>query len=147
MRLIDADALVGIPWVLPNRMTSKTALECFENIIKDAPTIEAEPVRHGKFEDYNTVLNIARKEEGYGIGQISEEDDQLKAQNAELLEKVKQLERERDALFEALRTNRNLCSSCKHNPGYGYGCTSVAKADGSCWEWRGLCEENGGAYG
>jgi hypothetical protein len=72
---------------------------------------------------------------------------QLEAEKDELLEKVKQLERERDALFEALRTNRNLCSSCKHKPGYGYGCTSVAKADGSCWEWRGLCEENGGAYG
>lgn len=67
---------------------------------------------------------------------------QLEAENAELLEKIKQLERERDALFEALRTNRHICNSCKHKPGHGYGCTSVAKADGSCWEWRGPCEEN-----
>lgn len=67
---------------------------------------------------------------------------QLEAQNAELLEKNKQLELERDALLEALRTNRHICNSCKHKPGHGYGCTSVAKVDGSCWEWRGLCEEN-----
>ena len=70
---------------------------------------------------------------------------QLEAQNAELLEKIKQLELERDALFELLRTNRNNCNSCKHKPEHKrYGCTSVAKLDGSCWEWRGLCEENGG---
>lgn len=44
MRLIDADALVRIPWVLPNRMTRETALECFGNIVNEAPAIEAEPV-------------------------------------------------------------------------------------------------------
>ena len=71
--------------------------------------------------------------------------EDMARKNAELLEKIKQLELERDALFELLRTNRNNCNSCKHKPEHKrYGCTSVAKLDGSCWEWRGLCEENGG---
>lgn len=54
MRLIDADALVQMPWVLPNRMTRETALECFRNIVGEAPTIDAEPVRHGRWikDDY-----------------------------------------------------------------------------------------------
>lgn len=76
---------------------------------------------------------------------IREENKRLEAQNAELLEKIKQLERERDALIEDLRTKRHICDSCKHKPGYGYGCTSVSKIDGTCWEWRGPCEENGGS--
>lgn len=50
-RLIDADALVQMSWVLPNRMTRETALECFRNIVNDAPTIDAETVRHGRWED------------------------------------------------------------------------------------------------
>ena len=98
-------------------------------------------------ENYNLILQQLERDknwasENYDL--IREENEQLKAQNAELLEKIKQLERERDALFEALRTNRHICNSCKHKPGHGYGCTSVAKVDGSCWEWRGLHEENGG---
>ena len=50
MRLINADALMRMNWVLPNRMTRETALECFRNIVNESPTIEAEPVRHGRFE-------------------------------------------------------------------------------------------------
>lgn len=57
MRLIDADALVQMPWVLPNRMTRDTALECFRNIVSEAPTIDAEPVRHGRW----VKENIRRK--------------------------------------------------------------------------------------
>lgn len=51
-RLIDADALMAMPLVLPNRMTRKTALECFRNIVAEVPTIEAEPVRHGWWKRY-----------------------------------------------------------------------------------------------
>lgn len=51
MRLIDADALMRMCWVLPNRMTRETALECFRNIVNEAPTIEAEPDRHGEWKE------------------------------------------------------------------------------------------------
>ena len=40
-RLIDADALVRMNWVLPNRTARETALECFRNIVNEAPTIDA----------------------------------------------------------------------------------------------------------
>lgn len=46
MRLIDADALISMPWVLPSKMSRRIALECFHNIVNDATTIDAEPVRH-----------------------------------------------------------------------------------------------------
>lgn len=49
MPLIDTDALMQMTWVLPNRMTRETALECFRNIVNEALTIEAEPVRHGEW--------------------------------------------------------------------------------------------------
>lgn len=58
MRLIDADALLQMPWVLPKHMTREIALVCFDNIIKEQPTIEAEPVvrckdcKFFKFGDY-----------------------------------------------------------------------------------------------
>ena len=57
MRLIDADALVQMPWVLPNRMTRETALECFRNIVSEAPTIDAEPVRHGRWIEIRDKFN------------------------------------------------------------------------------------------
>ena len=53
---------------------------------------------------------------------------------------IQQLEAELDAAKEFLRSSNHCCESCKHKPGFGYGCTSIAKADGSCWEWRGLPE-------
>lgn len=55
-RLIDADALMQMPWVLPNRMTRETALECFRNIVSEAPTIDAEPVRHGWWDKHTLWL-------------------------------------------------------------------------------------------
>ncbi len=58
-RLIDADALMQMPWVLPNRMTRETALECFRNIVNDAPTIDAEPVITGDTSDgYHTFNEL-----------------------------------------------------------------------------------------
>ena len=48
-RLIDANALLTTPWVLPNRMTRETALECFKNIVKEQPTIDAVEVVHGRW--------------------------------------------------------------------------------------------------
>lgn len=42
--LISRKALLETPWVLPDRMTREQALECFRNILGEAPTIDAVPV-------------------------------------------------------------------------------------------------------
>lgn len=49
--LISRKALLETSWVLPNRMTREVALECFRNILSETPTIDAEPVRHGRWVD------------------------------------------------------------------------------------------------
>lgn len=48
MRLIDADALAKNGWVLERHGVSNTLLERMS--IADVPTIEAEPVKHGRWE-------------------------------------------------------------------------------------------------
>lgn len=68
---------------------------------------------------------------------------QLEAQNAELLEKVKQLEPERDAaVFDIKKFGRSLsrCSICSKSEDE----ERCSHGLGFCFEWRGLCEENGG---
>lgn len=57
---------------------------------------------------------------------------------------IQQLEAERDLVVEMLRNNPHCCEFCRHMPVGGYVCTSNPKADGSCWEWRGVCAENSG---
>ena len=84
---------------------------------------------------------------------------QLEAQNAELLEKMQQLQRERDALLHIAHDCDELFRECKHEKAIDdvscekadYFC-HLCKADckcnkcnrGSQFEWRGPCEENGG---
>ena len=80
---------------------------------------------------------------------------QLEAANAELLEKVEQLEKkchqlelERDAAVEAIKSHRS-CIDCKHStiiPDGKWIWTDCPKRDGRCldkdlWEWRGVKEE------
>lgn len=47
--LISREVLLETPLVLPDTMTRKQALECFRNILSETPTIDAEPVRHGRW--------------------------------------------------------------------------------------------------
>ena len=42
--LISRKALLETPWVLPDTMTRKQALECFVNILSEAPAVDAVPV-------------------------------------------------------------------------------------------------------
>ena len=75
---------------------------------------------------------------------IHEENKRLEAQNAELLEKIKQLERERDAAIYDLKKTRE-CTTCeyvKKSPSElpCVSCGIILKN----YEWRGPCEENGG---
>lgn len=57
MRIIDADALIesikhGLwDWETINGIESRTVLEQTIQDIKNEPTIDAEPVRHGKWDD------------------------------------------------------------------------------------------------
>lgn len=76
---------------------------------------------------------------------IREENKRIEAQNAELLEKVKQLERERDAAIHDLKKARE-CRSCKHIDALPseQPCKSCG-IHGRNYEWRGPCEENGGS--
>lgn len=65
-----------------------------------------------------------------------------------LIRSGEQLEKERDALLEYLRKSHIVsCDICKYEPENGGGvmaCKRVREINGPCWEWRGLCEENGG---
>lgn len=89
---------------------------------------------------------------------IREENKRLEAQNIELLQKIKQLERERDALLTIMKGYRE-CDFCKHGCppekeehlfDLCYGCDIEncrcrnCTTKNNCWEWRGPCEESGG---
>lgn len=87
-------------------------------------------------------LDKAWASENYDL--IHEENKRLEAQNAELLEKIKQLERERDAAIYDLKKTRE-CTTCeyvKKSPSElpCVSCGIILKN----YEWRGPCEENGG---
>lgn len=90
---------------------------------------------------------------------IREENKRLKIQNSELVQKVKQLEKERDALLNIMKGYRE-CDFCKHGCppekeenlfDLCYGCDIEncrcrnCTTKNNCWEWRGPCEENGGS--
>lgn len=66
---------------------------------------------------------------------------QLEAENAELLEKIKQLERERDAAVNDLSAGYR-CGSCKRYFGNGGECPGGRFCILGGFEWRGPCEEN-----
>ena len=60
--LISRKELLKTPWVLPTNMTRKQALECFRNILSEAPAIDA-------------VLVVRCKDcIGWGIGHRDETD-------------------------------------------------------------------------
>lgn len=66
---------------------------------------------------------------------------QLESQNAELLEKIKQLERERDAAVNDLSAGYR-CGSCTRYFGNGGECPGGSLCRLGGFEWRGPCEEN-----
>lgn len=68
---------------------------------------------------------------------------QLEAQNSELLEKVKQLERERDAAIHDVAYAKR-CRLCKHGQRGFIPRDCFSCAGKSNFEWRGPCKENGG---
>lgn len=60
MRLIDADALMEINFSVTitgedNAIKVKRLMEQYNKAICDAPTIDAEPVKHGKWIDHGTT--------------------------------------------------------------------------------------------
>lgn len=76
-----------------------------------------------------------------------------------LIEKIKQLEQERAVILRIAYASAELCEECKH--AMMEDCQACYEADffchlckadcichecekGSCFEWRGPCEENGG---
>ena len=75
---------------------------------------------------------------------IREENERLEAQNSELLEKVKQLERERDAAIHDVAYAKR-CRLCKHGQRGFIPRVCFSCAGKSNFEWRGPCEENGGS--
>jgi hypothetical protein len=72
---------------------------------------------------------------------------QLEADKAQLLEKIKQLELERDAAISDMGTlaehQLNPCDICKHLEPCDKPCERALQMD-ECFEWRGVCESNGG---
>lgn len=68
-------------------------------------------------------------------------------ENAQLKAELETVKRERDALLKYLTESRVVpCDICKHEPENGgiMACDRVRKVNGPCFEWRGLCKENGG---
>lgn len=72
--------------------------------------------------------------------------------NARLKAELETVKRERDAAIKLLKYHKS-CAACKHSkliPDGDRFWIDCPKRDGRCrakdmWEWRGLCEENGGA--
>ena len=69
---------------------------------------------------------------------------QLEAQNAELVRKSEQLERERDAAVNDLSAGYR-CGSCTRYFGNGGECPGGRFCILGGFEWRGPCKENGGS--
>lgn len=59
MRLIDADALTKRinSAMYPSDMTTTLAVEMMMTFLKDEPTVDAEPVRHGRWK-YNAAFTV-----------------------------------------------------------------------------------------
>ena len=54
MKLIDADALIG-KTIIGSRRNNKTIIRYIvTNIVQNAPTVDAEPVRHGKWKQWDS---------------------------------------------------------------------------------------------
>ena len=74
--------------------------------------------------------------------------EDMARENTELLQKIKQLELERDAAISDMGTlaehRLNPCDVCKHLEPCDKPCERALKMD-ECFEWRGVCDENGGA--
>lgn len=85
----------------------------------------------------------------------------LEIEKNDLLEKIKQLEAERDALLDALRTTDMDCAYCKHANICNHLCEDdefccsdckifalcpcvKCNAQNKCWEWCGLPGDVGG---
>lgn len=62
----------------------------------------------------------------------------LKKRCDQRLERIKQLERERDALADLYKPHSN-CESCKHN---GSKLCDNCTNKNNCWKWAGIKEDN-----
>lgn len=70
-------------------------------------------------------------------------------ENARLKAELETVKRERDALLKYLTDSHFVpCDICKHQPESGdiMACDRVRKVNGPCFEWRGLCDANGGIH-
>ena len=65
---------------------------------------------------------------------------QLEDHLREATKKVKQLEAERDAAVESMRSDPHCCYHCVNMTKRGI-CQSEPRADGHCFEWRGVQKE------
>lgn len=68
---------------------------------------------------------------------------------AQLEAELETVKRERDALLKYLTDSHFVpCDICKHQPESGdiMACDRVRKVNGPCFEWRGLCDANGGIH-
>ena len=59
----------------------------------------------------------------------------------EMEERVQQLEAERDAAVESMRSDPHCCYHCVNMTKRGI-CQSEPRADGHCFEWRGVQKED-----
>ena len=76
--------------------------------------------------------------------------EDMARENTELLQKIKQLEQERDAMIESLRKSKACCVCANRNTRnpnkntYDITAKCIRCVCGeSQFEWRGVCEENG----
>lgn len=74
-------------------------------------------------------------------------EELLRCEVATLKAELEAVKRERDALMCDFETVASLtfsaCIACKHSPGNGQNCPRCCDSL-DCFEWRGMCEENGG---
>ena len=101
--------------------------------------------------EYISIKDVARKLDAWedGIPYDYVEDaaadafaliQQLQDDNAEKDERIQQLEAERDAAVESMRSDPHCCYHCANMTKRGI-CQSEPRADGHCFEWRGVQKE------
>lgn len=131
----------------------KIGLECCEKYLNGAPEEEcchvcnyANNCAELKLDAIALIRQLeAGIDEFEMVAASPGEVEDMARENAELFEKVKQLEQERDAAVADLATIHK-CEPCKHRTSNSYTSNECFGCVNFCnFEWRGPCVENGGS--
>lgn len=117
----------------------KKGLECCHDVVKceQCPYKQECDLPFGDVVEADALAYIHMLEADKKILEIEKE---------EFIQLSYRLDAERDALIKYLTDSHVApCDICKHDTGEGVmGCKHIREVGFPCFEWRGLCNENGG---